>query len=1024
MKRKLTIVLTGGLLSVFMLSLALSVLVHFTTVKTYAAAGDGNAATYGIPLNADKTKPVFTAAQIKSAVWLDANQIIVTFANDLTATFFPANDADNGQGELKDQRLDSRNGDGIVTYISSDTGCSAHINADLDESKSAKDFIMTRISSANFDFDFKVASGGECVKDSGNPKITMGNPEMSVAYFKWVDKGMISSADGKLMGGTFSRAAEDSTIYTRDSEIGKSCFDKVVVAGTANSLGDTLKLYELDGDFNGDPPQDAQSDSCKYNDTVSAFPPSKTDIPIGGVVNKDKPAGTGDRSVIASQSIADKPSCESSGFSLSWIFCGIVNALAEATDKIHDNMLLPLLKNPRINLSDTDSGVYKSWSSFRNIANILMLFGLLFVVFGQTIGGGMLDAYTAKKMVPRIVLAAILVNLSYYLIAIANDITAVLGAGVASLIKAPFSLNGDFSFSFSGGTSGLGLAALFAAGAGIWLLGGGILSFLFAFILLPVFMAVLGAAFILILRRGILLLLTLIAPVAIALMVIPGGEKYTKKYRELLITTLLIYPLFEAIWAISQVLAVTINKANGNDSGQVTSIIGMVGTMIALFAPLFLIPFAFKLAGGIMSTIGAITNDRSKGLIDGRRKSYAERGAQNRHKLMAGERFQGQNRYSAGVNRTGARLGVGRQGRYGFGARGSSALANAETANADEFMKSKEFGQIKDNDPVLAALTYRNAAEARANLGKDFGMNAAQIDSAVAGAQAVGFGSHKAIAAARQMVNTGTGYNSYTRTNADGTTSEVTAVEQMAQTLARVSEGNVNIASGLAGYANYYAKGPGRYDQSPGFGNLNNLVLGAVAQGHDANHQVDRAAAAAATVAGSRAADPVTILRGKTPGVKNLAVALQQHLEENTRIMEDPSASFEEKNNAIMEVKRTIGQINQLDQSKSYASNENQMVVNELVVGTQSTVDHATEVLKNTGVGATDGNPIETKWVEQIVPDPVNPGVGKKVIVETQVQKPIGQEHLDDIKRFSAPQQQYNDPNNPQPPAAPPPGTP
>ncbi|NBX97323.1 hypothetical protein EBQ81_00460, partial [bacterium] len=106
MKRKLTFVLISGLVSVFITSFILPSVVNVSN-KAYAAAGDGLAATYGIPLNADKSKPVFSAAQIKSAEWLDANQITVTFTNGLKANFFPVNDADNGLSPLYDQRVES-----------------------------------------------------------------------------------------------------------------------------------------------------------------------------------------------------------------------------------------------------------------------------------------------------------------------------------------------------------------------------------------------------------------------------------------------------------------------------------------------------------------------------------------------------------------------------------------------------------------------------------------------------------------------------------------------------------------------------------------------------------------------------------------------------------------------------------------------------------------------------------------------------------------------------------------------------
>ena len=1024
MRRKLKKYVAGGILFAFLLTLVLPAYLYFHTTAVNAAPGDGVAATYGIAVKDGKVD--FKSSDIKSAIWNDANSITVTFKNDTTATFFPTNDSDNGRGELADQRIGSKQGNGVINYSSSDIGCYAQIKIDADESDNVVDFIMKEHGSGTIDIDFMPSETSSGCPDGNAPEITFNNPPMSVAYFRWLDSGTIAIADGRA---TFTRV-EGTNVFFKDSEPkGTDCRDKLIL----NNAKTKVTYYELDNKYTGDPPTSADAAGCKYNESTTvdeqAFPPSNKEILLANSKDMGLPPGTGDKGSILSVAGNEPPSCESSGFSLSWLFCGIVNALAEATDKVHDNMLLPLLKNPRIDTADSTSGTYKAWTSFRNIANIILLFGLLFVVFGQAVG---MDAYTAKKMMPRVLVAAILINLSYYLIAIANDITAILGSGIASLIKAPFLLNGDFTFSFSGAASGtvggLGLAALFGVGAltaggvgtvGIWGVLGGIGSFLFAFILLPVFLAVLGAAVTLILRRGLLLLLILISPVAFALIAIPGGDKYFKKYRELLFSTLLVYPLFEAIWAISQVLAVTINKANGNSSSLGVSIIGIVGTMIALFAPLFLIPFAFKIAGGVLSTVGAIANDRGKGLIDGRKKAQAEHRSQNAHRFKEGELFKSGTGIGRGINRVGRGAGAGISGRFGFGEHGSAHQSLTSFAAADAAAKDPRMVANKDNDPVNQALTYSSAKEARENLGRDFGMNEAEINRAVAGAEVIGYTPARSIAAARQLVLTNTGYNGFERQNADGTTTTVTAMEQMAQTLARVSEGNTSTGAGMAGFANYYAK-QGRADLSPGHGVLNSLVQGGIANGHESHYHVDSNASAAAVVSGSRAVDVTTNVRGKTVALQAIATALESHLETNIDIMNDVTRAPAVRQEAIMEVKRTIGQIQQLDNNKSYGANENQMVINELVARTQQMSDEATKVLAGTRTGAPT-DPVEVRYVERTVADPQNPGKGKREIIEVQV--PIGQEHLEDIQRFSAPLQQQNNPNNPnnQPPAAPPP---
>ena len=50
----------------------------------------------------------------------------------------------------------------------------------------------------------------------------------------------------------------------------------------------------------------------------------------------------------------------------------------------------------------------------------------------------MLDAYTVRKAIPRIVLAVIAINLSIYLCVAAIDITNIIGHGLGNLITGPF----------------------------------------------------------------------------------------------------------------------------------------------------------------------------------------------------------------------------------------------------------------------------------------------------------------------------------------------------------------------------------------------------------------------------------------------------------------------------------------------------------------------------------------------------------------------------------------------------------
>jgi hypothetical protein len=339
----------------------------------------------------------------------------------------------------------------------------------------------------------------------------------------------------------------------------------------------------------------------------------------------------------AAQSGVQGPSCESSGFSLSWIMCPLIDGMATAVDGIYKDLVQPLLKTPAVEISQPadclnlppnttpPSGcdpakTYQVWSDFRTYGNIFLVIALLGLVFGEIIGGGIIQAYTAKKMLPRILLAVILINLSLYLVAALLDITNVIGAGLSNLITAPFSSSGAFYIHLTGAASGLGLATFVGAGAlGIWAVVGlaPVLIIMFLlFVLLPALFAMLAVLFTVVIRQGIIVFLVISSPVAFALYVLPNTEQYFKKWWHLLFTTLLVYPIIAVLFSLGNVLSVTLSDSSYRQNGVTATVSGLVA-MVAIIMPLFLVPFAFKMAGGIMGSIYGGLSSLGKKAVSG-----------------------------------------------------------------------------------------------------------------------------------------------------------------------------------------------------------------------------------------------------------------------------------------------------------------------------------------------------------------------------------------------------------------------
>lgn len=254
----------------------------------------------------------------------------------------------------------------------------------------------------------------------------------------------------------------------------------------------------------------------------------------------------------------------------------------------------------------------------------------------------MLDAYTVKKAIPRVVVAVIAINLSIYLCIAAIDITTIIGRSLHSLLVTPFvgpdsfkEIGIDFSLANAGLVGVLGAGAMLGAySVFITIIGAGFVGLLI--MLLPIIISItliaLAVLFTLIIRQGLLVFLTVISPLAIVCYILPGTEKYFKQWWDLFLKTLLVYPIIAAIFAMSNVLAaILLTSANGSSASmfpgnyfaQQTDTMKAMQILVAiivLYLPLVLIPFAFKIAGGAIAAVMNMANQRASGWAGSARK--------------------------------------------------------------------------------------------------------------------------------------------------------------------------------------------------------------------------------------------------------------------------------------------------------------------------------------------------------------------------------------------------------------------
>jgi hypothetical protein len=330
-------------------------------------------------------------------------------------------------------------------------------------------------------------------------------------------------------------------------------------------------------------------------------------------------------------------SCNVDG-GLGYIICPVTKTLATGMDWIFNVLSGFLAVRPAETGQDTV--LFRAWSFMRSFANVAFVIAFLIIIYSQLTNVG-LNNYNIKKMLPRLVIAAILVNLSYYISSIAIDISNVLGYSIQDVfIQIRNSLVGSSgnswdlmnfqsisSFILSGGTAAVaGGVALFSTLSTYGVAGS---LFLLLPALLAGLMAVIVALVVMAARQALITLLVIISPLAFVAYLLPNTEKWFDKWRSTFMTLLVLFPAFSLIFGGSQLAATAIIQ-------NADSINVVILGMIVQVAPLFITPMLIKLSGGTVARIAGIINNPNKGIID-RTKNWSKDRADNVKAKRLGE---------------------------------------------------------------------------------------------------------------------------------------------------------------------------------------------------------------------------------------------------------------------------------------------------------------------------------------------------------------------------------------------------
>ncbi|MBR2641435.1 hypothetical protein IKD49_03260 [Candidatus Saccharibacteria bacterium] len=345
-------------------------------------------------------------------------------------------------------------------------------------------------------------------------------------------------------------------------------------------------------------------------------------------------------SLVENPGESEEPTCLNTGAagSLGWIICPILSGLSSAANAAYEDFIEPALQvSPKL-FTDFGGNTWQAWSIFQGFANIVFIILFLVVIFSQLTGVG-IDNYGIKKILPKLIIAAVLINLSYIICVALIDVSNIIGNALQSLFDAlsqPLGIQPNASINLTAegiksiGATGLtGLALLGIVVVNIWAVvadGGGVEALVLALLVaaIGVVMAIFSLFLILAAREAAIVVLTIISPLAFACMILPNTKKLFEKWVGAGKALLMLYPICGLLVGggnyVSKLLLSSGMAAQGFSAAFMAMVIGAV--------PIFFIP---SLTKGSIRALGDIGNK-----ISGMGKSFGNKLQGNADKAWKG----------------------------------------------------------------------------------------------------------------------------------------------------------------------------------------------------------------------------------------------------------------------------------------------------------------------------------------------------------------------------------------------------
>lgn len=322
-----------------------------------------------------------------------------------------------------------------------------------------------------------------------------------------------------------------------------------------------------------------------------------------------------------------------------WIICPATKLMGNAMNNLYSSVIKDFLKIDSVLLSTGDDdgqthGTYEAWGNFVGFANVILIGFFLVIIFSQLTGVG-IDNYGIKKALPKIIIAAVLINASFIICQLLADLSNIVGSGIEGLLSGIGDRVSENSVALAGhrysdgGAFAVILEATTITAGGGAILGivnaattGGILGLLIPLVfgLLIGLIAILFFFTLLGVRKAAIVTLVAVSPIAFACYMLPNLKKIVfDRWFGLIKAMLLVYPLCGLVIGGSN-LASSILMVNA-PAIESNSFLYLFINLLLMVVPYFMLPSLIKKSMGALGTLTQKASNVARGIG----KKYGDR---------------------------------------------------------------------------------------------------------------------------------------------------------------------------------------------------------------------------------------------------------------------------------------------------------------------------------------------------------------------------------------------------------------